>query len=166
MSDTATKHRAVVRRHARVRKKVSGTAERPRLAVFRSNRHVYAQLIDDANGVALQNIGTIYLRQNKVPEAETWVRKAIAADPQLANAYTTLGVILSRQQRPDEAIDAWRRAVDLDGREFDALYNVTLALAQRGARDLAVSYGERFLATAPEAFYAADLANIRRLLGR
>lgn len=122
--------------------------------------------IDDTNGVALQNIGTIYLRQNKVPEAETWVRKAIAADPLLANAYTTLGVILSRQQRPDEAIDAWRRAVELDGREFDALYNVTIALAQRGARDLAVSYGERFLATAPAAFYAADIANIRRLLGK
>jgi large subunit ribosomal protein L18 len=35
------------RRHARVRKKVSGTAERPRLAVFRSNRHIVAQVIDD-----------------------------------------------------------------------------------------------------------------------
>ena len=47
MSDAATKHRALVRRHGRVRKKVAGTAERPRLAVFRSNRHIYAQLIDD-----------------------------------------------------------------------------------------------------------------------
>ncbi len=36
-----------MRRHRRVRKKVSGTAERPRLAVFRSNRHIYAQLVDD-----------------------------------------------------------------------------------------------------------------------
>ena len=53
MSDTTTKHRAVVRRHARVRKKISGTAERPRLAVFRSNRHVYAQLIDDASARTL-----------------------------------------------------------------------------------------------------------------
>jgi large subunit ribosomal protein L18 len=35
------------RRHRRVRKKVAGTAQRPRLAVFRSNRHIYAQLIDD-----------------------------------------------------------------------------------------------------------------------
>ncbi len=38
---------ARIRRHVRVRKKVSGTADRPRLAVFRSNRHIYAQLIDD-----------------------------------------------------------------------------------------------------------------------
>jgi large subunit ribosomal protein L18 len=36
-----------VRRHARVRKKISGDAQRPRLAVYRSNRHIYAQLIDD-----------------------------------------------------------------------------------------------------------------------
>ena len=36
-----------IRRHARVRKKVSGTADRPRLAVYRSNRHIYAQLVDD-----------------------------------------------------------------------------------------------------------------------
>jgi large subunit ribosomal protein L18 len=41
------KRRARVRRHLRVRKKVVGTLERPRLAVYRSNRHIYAQLVDD-----------------------------------------------------------------------------------------------------------------------
>ena len=43
--DTRT---ARTRRHLRVRRKISGTAERPRLAVYRSNRHIYVQLIDDA----------------------------------------------------------------------------------------------------------------------
>ena len=38
---------ARLRRHRRVRRKIHGTAERPRLAVFRSNRHIYAQLVDD-----------------------------------------------------------------------------------------------------------------------
>lgn len=42
-----------LKRHRRVRAKVSGTAERPRLNVFRSIRHIYAQLIDDDAGVTL-----------------------------------------------------------------------------------------------------------------
>nr|WP_249222178.1 MULTISPECIES: 50S ribosomal protein L18 [unclassified Planococcus (in: firmicutes)] len=41
------------KRHARVRSKITGTAERPRLNVFRSNKYIYAQLIDDVNGVTL-----------------------------------------------------------------------------------------------------------------
>ena len=41
------------RRHARVRKNVRGTAERPRLAVYRSNKYIYAQLIDDVEGRTL-----------------------------------------------------------------------------------------------------------------
>jgi large subunit ribosomal protein L18 len=45
--------RAALRRRNHVRKKVSGTPERPRLSVFRSNRHIYAQLIDDTAGVTL-----------------------------------------------------------------------------------------------------------------
>ncbi|MCA1832270.1 MAG: 50S ribosomal protein L18 [Actinomycetota bacterium] len=48
-----TKVRSRVRRHRRVRKKITGTAERPRLAVFRSNKHIYAQLIDDLAGRTL-----------------------------------------------------------------------------------------------------------------
>ena len=42
-----------LRRHARVRGKISGTAERPRLAVYRSNKNISAQIIDDAKGVTL-----------------------------------------------------------------------------------------------------------------
>ncbi|MGH7531329.1 MAG: 50S ribosomal protein L18 [Gemmatimonadales bacterium] len=41
------------RRHLRVRKKVQGTPERPRLVVFRSSKHIYAQLVDDQRGVTL-----------------------------------------------------------------------------------------------------------------
>src|ERR1700722_3375126 len=47
MASTKEKMRLKSRRHARIRAKVSGTAERPRLAVFRSNRHIVAQVIDD-----------------------------------------------------------------------------------------------------------------------
>jgi|SRR5688500_13461731 large subunit ribosomal protein L18 len=41
------------RRHLRVRKRISGTPERPRLVVFRSSKHMYAQLVDDTKGVTL-----------------------------------------------------------------------------------------------------------------
>jgi arylsulfatase A-like enzyme len=122
--------------------------------------------IDPTNGISLQNIGTIRLRENKLGEAEAYVRRALDADPSLATAFTTLGVIFQRTNRMDDAIEAWRRAVEIDATEFDALYNVTIALAQRGAREEARAYGERFIATAPEAFYGRDLAEIKRLLGR
>jgi large subunit ribosomal protein L18 len=49
----ATAHLARQRRHTRVRKQVSGTAERPRLCVFRSLNHIYAQIIDDSEGKTL-----------------------------------------------------------------------------------------------------------------
>jgi len=47
------------RRHRRVRKKVSGTAERPRLVVFRSLKHIYAQLVDDATGRCLVTVSSL-----------------------------------------------------------------------------------------------------------
>ena len=48
-----------MRRHIRVRGKVSGTPERPRLNVFRSNANIYAQLVDDVNGVTLVSANTL-----------------------------------------------------------------------------------------------------------
>jgi large subunit ribosomal protein L18 len=51
--NTAQLQKAALRRKHHVRKKVIGTAERPRLSVFRSNRHLYAQLIDDTAGATL-----------------------------------------------------------------------------------------------------------------
>ncbi|MBI2168335.1 MAG: 50S ribosomal protein L18 [Actinobacteria bacterium] len=56
---TKTTREARIRRHRRVRKKIQGTAERPRLAVFRSNRHMYAQLIDDVAGHTVAAASTL-----------------------------------------------------------------------------------------------------------
>lgn len=47
------------RKHFRVRKKISGTAERPRLCVFRSSKHIYAQVIDDVSGQTLVAASTL-----------------------------------------------------------------------------------------------------------
>ncbi len=48
-----------IKRHKRVRSKVSGTPERPRLCVFRSEKHIYAQVIDDVNGVTLVSASSV-----------------------------------------------------------------------------------------------------------
>ncbi|KGP72475.1 50S ribosomal protein L18 [Pontibacillus yanchengensis] len=59
MITKADKNAVRKKRHSRVRKKVAGTPERPRLNVYRSNKHIYAQLIDDVNGVTVSSASTV-----------------------------------------------------------------------------------------------------------
>lgn len=74
--DTKQKTMAKDRRHQRVRKRVGGTAERPRLAVFRSDRHIYAQIIDDQAGRTLAAASSLEAafraeqRGNNIPAAQ------------------------------------------------------------------------------------------------
>jgi large subunit ribosomal protein L18 len=58
-------------RHIRVRNKISGTAEKPRLNVFRSTTHIYAQIIDDTNGVTLASASTLSGSVKKDIEGKT-----------------------------------------------------------------------------------------------
>lgn len=59
MVNKADKNEARLRRHKRVRGKISGTAERPRLNVYRSSANIYAQIIDDTKGVTLCAASTL-----------------------------------------------------------------------------------------------------------
>jgi large subunit ribosomal protein L18 len=84
----STRRELRYRRHLRVRKTVTGTAERPRLAVFRSIKHIYAQLVDDDRGVCLLGVGdtsegVIADGAGKVGKAKG-VGKAIAAKAKAA----------------------------------------------------------------------------------
>ncbi len=54
-----TRRESTRRRHARVRRRVQGTTERPRLAIFRSNQHIYAQVIDDTQHKTLVSASTL-----------------------------------------------------------------------------------------------------------
>jgi large subunit ribosomal protein L18 len=84
------KREARLRRHRRVRKKVRGTAERPRLSVFRSNRHISAQVIDDVSGRTLAAASTVEAELRAGP---TGNREAAAAVGRLiAERAKTAGV--------------------------------------------------------------------------
>ena len=67
-------------RHKRVRSRVSGTADKPRLAVFKANRHIYAQLIDDATGKTLAQANSLKVKaKGKKSDIAKEVGKAVAA---------------------------------------------------------------------------------------
>ena len=77
------KRAARVRRHARVRRKVRGTAERPRLCVYRSLGHIYAQIIDDEAKRTLASVSSLHLELPEAaapgaaaPEGQAWLINA------------------------------------------------------------------------------------------
>ncbi len=92
----AQKSRADIRQgvHSRIRKKVKGTGERPRLAVFRSLNHIYAQVIDDKSGKTLATASTtekaLGLKTGGNLEAAKSVGKAIAERAQKAGISTVV----------------------------------------------------------------------------
>ena len=90
---TLTVRQARIRRHKRVRKGVSGTAERPRLVVFRSNRGIEAQLVDDLSGKTLAAASSLGLAKsfkgNKVAQAAE-VGKALASAAKSAGIETAV----------------------------------------------------------------------------
>jgi large subunit ribosomal protein L18 len=59
MVDIKTKQEMLNRRHLRVRRRVQGTPERPRLSVYRSSKHIYAQIVDDMAGRTLVTVSTL-----------------------------------------------------------------------------------------------------------
>ncbi len=84
---TLTKREARMRRHRRVRGKVAGTAERPRLAVFRSNRGISAQLIDDEAARTLASASW-----KSVSGTGSKTEQATAVGKALADAATKAGI--------------------------------------------------------------------------
>ena len=67
------------RRHYRVRAKVQGTAQRPRLNVFRSNKHIYAQLIDDVAGTTIASASTLDKDLNIAAPGNSEAAKVVGA---------------------------------------------------------------------------------------
>jgi ribosomal protein L18, bacterial type len=77
-----------MRRHARTRARMSGTAERPRLIVFRSNMNIYAQMIDDSTGKTLVSFNDLKIKKGTKTERASEVGKAVAESAKKAKIET------------------------------------------------------------------------------
>jgi large subunit ribosomal protein L18 len=86
----STRHELRARRHLRVRKKVAGTAGRPRLVVFRSLKHIYAQLVDDDRGVCL--LGVSDGSEGVTVDGKGKIGKAMGVGRQLAAKAKAAGI--------------------------------------------------------------------------
>jgi large subunit ribosomal protein L18 len=109
--EAKTKRRARLRRHARLRRTIGGSSDRPRLAVYRSNRHIYAQLIDDVSAATIA----------AASDAE------VGGDSPIAKAKA-VGELIA-----DRAKDAGIRAVVFD--RGGRLYHGRVAAVADGARE-------------------------------
>ena len=84
----------------------------------------------------------------------------------MPGAWNSLGVVRYQTKAPADACAAWERAIELDGTQFDALYNLALVSMELGRRHAARRALERFVADAPPERYAPDLDKARALLRR
>lgn len=92
MASTKSRSAARRRRHVRVRRKVHGTPERPRLNVFRSLNEIYAQVIDDENGHTLASASTVDAKLREELEGMEKSKQAYAVGKALAERAKSKGV--------------------------------------------------------------------------
>ncbi len=122
--------------------------------------------LSPSNTMALENLATIALQQGQMDKARGFLMRALEGDPASAQAHNSLGVIEMKSGNRKAAIEHWRQAVAGDASNFDALYNLGTELVKDGRREEARPYLERFVRSAPPAFYAKDIAHVRGLLGK
>ena len=118
--------------------------------------------LDPDSAMALENIGTVHVQRGDRTAAAAAFERAVALAPRSSRAHAGLGVVQLRGGDREAAVASWTRAVELDPANFDALFNLATELVNAGDPAAARPYLERFVRTAPPAFYAAD---IRRLAG-
>ena len=132
------------------------------LAVFQ--RAVDTAPADPATARAHQELGSLLLAMDRPAEARTHLRRAVELNDQLASSWNTLGVALYRLEGPAPALEAWQRAVALDAKQYDALFNIGLVAASAGRAQEARQALRQFVATAPPQRFAADLQKARTIL--
>ena len=124
-----------------------------------------ARVLEKSPGSATtwNNLGLLEMGARRLGDAAAAFGRAVAIDPAFAQAWQGLGAAQAASN-PDAAIAAWQRAVALRADDYDLLFNLAVLLHQRGRNQEARPYIERFIATAPPARYAADIATLRSWL--
>jgi large subunit ribosomal protein L18 len=117
MSQTNPRTVSRLKRQARIRKKIKGTTERPRLSVFRSARHVYAQIVDDTAGTTLVTASTVEKTFRELPKSEN-----------KKSAATQVGKMIAQR-----ALDKGIKKVVFDRNGF--LYHGRVKALSDGARE-------------------------------
>ena len=118
--------------------------------------------LDPDSAMALENMGTVHVQRGDREAAAEAFERAVTLAPRSSRAHAGLGVVLLQDGDRQAAVASWTRAVELDPANFDALFNLATELVNAGDPAAARPYLERFVRTAPPAFYADD---IRRLAG-
>jgi Flp pilus assembly protein TadD len=129
------------------------------LATFRAARAAYP-----TSAMVLVNIGTVQLMGGDAQSARRSFEEALQADPGLARAHNSLGVIAAREGRLDEAVERWKRAATLDPTDYQTLFNLGSTLRRLGREAEARPYLEAYLRQAPAAVDARDIARVRAWL--
>jgi len=92
----------------------------------------------------------LYLSENQFALAEKFFKQALKYDPTLSAAYNGLGIVYKSLKKDKEAIENWRKAVELDKYNLLAIYNLGVALAEINEKEEALKYLKRYLEIAPE----------------
>ncbi|MEO8505218.1 MAG: sulfatase-like hydrolase/transferase [Acidobacteriota bacterium] len=119
---------------------------------------------DGGNARAHELLGTVMLRTGRAELARGELRQAVARQGGAASAWNTLGVALFQLGDAAGAVEAWERSVGLDGRQFEALFNLGLVEGGAGRSVEAAVALRRFIATAPPGRFADDIRKAREIL--
>ena len=120
--------------------------------------------VNPVSSLPLENLGVLALERSDFAAARQLFERAVQADPRSSQAHAGLAVVRRKSGDRAGAVAEWTRAIDLDPTNYDALYNVAMTLFDGGQRDAARPYMERFVRSAPPAFYAKDIRDINALL--
>lgn len=122
MGNTAPRLKARLKRKKRIRKNIFGNQDRPRLSVFRSSKHIYAQLVDDISGSTLVSASTLdnEFKENKVEGKKVEIAKAV-------------GNLVGKR-----ALDKGIKKVVLDRNGF--LYHGRIKALSDGAREAGLNF--------------------------